>query len=177
MQDGIVVYEQSLMVADKSGNNGSKKYSFPSFLPTATSEILWMAVIEDDDLDVDEAFAVTQVASSPTASVDVDLDALRLKANRKVSLDRGKRIRLRVWFENPGTLDESRPATLTGVQAGIEIYSESLDVADQPGDDAATKYNFPSYRPQAEGDIIWSVTVADDDPDIDRTSAVTRVMP
>jgi hypothetical protein len=154
MQDGLVVYEQSLTVADKGGNRGSKKYTFPSFLPTGTSEILWLAVIEDGDADVDEAFAVTQIDGPQAASVDVDLDAVRFKATKKASLTKGKRIRLKVWIENPGVVDETRVATLTGRQGPTDIYSETLEVADRPGDDAATRFNFPAYAPVAQGDIL-----------------------
>jgi hypothetical protein len=84
---------------------------------------------------------------------------------------------LRAWIENPGSLDEVRTATLTGVQGGIGVYTVTLDVSDMPGDDAATRYNFPSYTPEFEGDIVWSIAVADDDPDTDKMSAVTKVNP
>ena len=177
MQGGVIVYEESLMVSDKGGNRGSRKYAFPTFMPTAGGEILWLATVLDDDADIDEALAVTQVAGAAAPSVDVDLDAVRLKATKKVSLARGKRIRLRVWIENPGSIDEARLATLTGVQGGVEVYNESLEVADMPGDDAAKRYAFPAYAPNATGDIVWSVTIADDDPDVDLTSAVSRVNP
>ena len=177
MQNGILVYEQSLTVSDKPGNNGGKKYKFPSFLPTEAGEVLWMAVIEDDDPDLDEALAVTQVVGTAAPSVDVDLDAVKLKPTKKVSLARGKPIRLRVWIQNPGSVDESRVATLSGVQGGIEVYSVPLDVSDMPGDAAATKYNFPRFTPSVEGDVLWAVTIADDDPDVDAMSAVTRVKP
>jgi hypothetical protein len=153
-QGETVVYEETLMVADKPGNKGSNKFAFPSFLPTAAGEILWIAAIDDDDLDLDEAFAVTQVDGVDGPSVDVDLDAVKLKPTKKVSLQRDRSIRLRAWIEN-----------------------RTLDVSDMPGDDAATRYNFPSYTPEFEGDIVWSIAVADDDPDTDKMSAVTKVNP
>jgi hypothetical protein len=175
MQNGAVVYEQSLSVSDKGGNKGGRKYAFPSFLATEAGEILWMATILDDDPDIDEALAVTQVVGASQPSVDVDLDAVKMKPTKKVSLTRGKPVRLRVWVENPGSVDESRVATLSGVQGGVEVYSATLDVSDRPGDAAATKYNFPRFAPSAEGDILWTVSIADDDPDVDAMSAVTRV--
>ena len=177
MQNGAVVYEQSLSVSDKGGNRGGKKYKFPTFLPTEAGEILWMATILDDDPDIDEALAVTQVFGASLPSVDVDLDAVKLKPTKKVSLTRGKPIRLRVWIKNPGALDESRVATLSGVQGGVEVYSATLDVSDRPGDEAATKHSFPRFTPSAVGDVLWTVSIAADDPDVDAMSAVTRVRP
>lgn len=177
MQGGLVVYEETLEVADKSGNRGSKKYAFPSFAPAEQGEILWMATVDDADPDVDEAFAVTSVDGAQTTSVDVDIDAVRIKVTKKLSLARARPVRLRVWFENPGLVDEPRSATLTGSQGGVEVYSETLEISDRPGDDAATRYIFPPFVPEAPGDIIWTVDIADDDPDVDLRSAVTRVNP
>jgi hypothetical protein len=67
--------------------------------------------------------------------------------------------------------------TLTGVQGGVEVYSETVEASDRPNDDGAARYGFPSFAPERTGDIVWAVTVADDDPDEDVRSAVTRVRP
>jgi hypothetical protein len=176
-QAGVVVYEEELLVSDRPGNQGKTPYRFPDFVPTEGGEIVWMAVVDDDDEDADEAFAVTWVEGVAEASVGLDLDVVRLKPTKKVSLDSGRKIRLRVWVRNSGAIDDARPMTLVGVQGGVEVYREAVDASDVPGDDAATRYVFPTYVPESVGDILWAVTVADDDPDEDARSAVTRVRP
>jgi hypothetical protein len=40
-----------------------------------------------------------------------------------------------------------------------------------------TRFTFPAYTPTAPGDIVWTATIADDDPDVDEAMATTRVVP
>jgi hypothetical protein len=177
MQADVVVYEEELPVSDRPGDQGKTPYRFPEFEPTEGGEIIWAAVIEDDDPDVDEAFAVTWVEGSTSDSTGLDLDVVKIRATKRVSLASGRRVRLRAWVRNEGAIDELRAMTLTGVQGGIEVYSETVDASDVPGDDGATRFGFPPYVPESDGDILWTLVIADDDPDEDVRSAVTRVRP
>ncbi|MDH3255924.1 MAG: hypothetical protein OEM62_13090, partial [Acidobacteriota bacterium] len=178
MQNGVVVYDEELMVSDRGGNQGKTKYRFPSFVPADPGEILWVAVIDDDDEDIDESMAVTQVVGPPTASAGFDLDAAKLKATKRVALSEPQPIRLRAWVMNSGSVDGVGAMTLSGMQAGVEVYREMLsDVSDIPGDGAATRYDFTSFTPIDEGDILWTLSIADGDIDDDVMSAVTRVGP
>jgi hypothetical protein len=79
---------------------------------------------------------------------------------------------------NRGSTDESRQALIIGVQNGVEIYAESLDVHDTPGNEGSTLFRFPSFTGAGEGDIVWmAAIVGDDSPDLDEALAVTRIMP
>jgi hypothetical protein len=58
--NGNPVYIQTLLVSDAVGG-GQTKWVFPSFTPTVTGDINWMATITDDDPDIDTATATTSV--------------------------------------------------------------------------------------------------------------------
>jgi len=51
-----------------------------------------------------------------------------------------------------------------------------MDVSD-PAGNGRTKFDFPSFTPDAAGDINWTATIADDDPDDDVATATTTVVP
>jgi len=58
----------------------------------------------------------------------------------------------------------------------VEVYRETMDVSD-PAGNGRTKFDFPSFTPDAAGDINWTATIADDDPDDDVATATTTVVP
>ena len=88
-----------------------------------------------------------------------------------------KVINIKLVVKNNGTANGAmRPATVVGMQNGVEVYSMTLDVSDPVGN-GRTTFNFPDYAPSRAGDIIWTATIADDDPDIDTASATTTVVP
>lgn len=66
VQNGMEVYNETLTVTDPVGNgrttfdDGSVP-PVPPYTPMAAGDILWTATIADDDLDLDEATAVTRV--------------------------------------------------------------------------------------------------------------------
>jgi hypothetical protein len=65
VQDGVVVYNETLTVSDGVGN-GRTKWDFPSYTPgvdgpAVAGTIVWTATIADGDPDVDEATATTTV--------------------------------------------------------------------------------------------------------------------
>ncbi|MFQ5804172.1 MAG: hypothetical protein ACE5JQ_14880 [Candidatus Methylomirabilales bacterium] len=72
----------------------------------------------------------------------------------------------------------------------VEVYNQTMRVADPEGD-GRTTWNFPSYTPADQGlvcsvgdktvpvmvgDIKWTSTLSDNDPDIEVATAVTRVV-
>ncbi len=178
LQNGATVYEETLMVSRRSRNRGVKQFDFPPYLPLEAGDILWMAVIDDDDDDVDEALAVTRVVDPDAApSAGVDLDVVKFKAKKKVKLGSSSRVWLKLGFENHGTVDEPRTATLVGEQDGVEVYREELEISDDPGDDETTKVRFPRYEPEAPGQIVWTLSIDDGDADLDMALAITRVLP
>ena len=60
MQKGAEVYRETLMVSDPAGN-GSTRFEFPAFTPTAAGKIRWIVTIDDQDPDHDTAKATTEV--------------------------------------------------------------------------------------------------------------------
>jgi hypothetical protein len=60
MQGGVEVYTSTISVTDGVGN-GSTTYDFPSYIPDTTGDILWTAVIADEDPDDDVATTITTV--------------------------------------------------------------------------------------------------------------------
>jgi len=65
VQNGVVVYNETLIVSDDVGN-GRTKWDFPSYTPgvdgpAVAGTIVWTATIADGDPDVDEATATTTV--------------------------------------------------------------------------------------------------------------------
>ncbi|MGE5893861.1 MAG: choice-of-anchor D domain-containing protein, partial [bacterium] len=112
--------------------------------------------------------------TQPTPAA-VDLDISRFSASKRVSLKRGTLVALKLVVTNAGTADGTASATLVGTQNGIEVYNQT-DTLSIPAGSSLT-YRFPTYQPTAAGEITWTVTIADEDPDADIASAVTRVVP
>ena len=71
---------------------------------------------------------------------------------------------------------QTRPSTVIGIQGGVEVYNETIDVSDEVGN-GRTRFTFPPFTPTASGEIVWTATIADDDPDIDEATATTNVVP
>ena len=59
--------------------------------------------------------------------------------------------------------------------AGYAPQVQTFDVTDAVGG-GRTSYRLPDFVPTADGDIIWTVTIADQDPDADQVQDVTRVV-
>jgi hypothetical protein len=113
------------------------------------------------------------------APVVIDLDIARFRVKRRVRLSgrRDPTVSIKLVVRNGGTDDgQSRPAIVVGVQNGSEVYNETLAVSDPIGDGRST-FEFPSYRPEVAGNILWTVVINDDDPDGDSATRTTRVLP
>lgn len=114
------------------------------------------------------------VTTPPPSELDVDIR--RFTASKSVKLkEKGKamEVKFRLVVFNAGTTTGTAPATLVGMQSGMEVYNETVDVSAPP--DRTATYSFPAYAPTALGDITWTVTVADTDADVDQATAVTTV--
>ena len=81
----------------------------------------------------------------------------------EISLE-GEPVEITLVVKNVGTLTTGAPATVVGMQNGIEIYSESL-LAQSALGGAKTTFTFPSFLPTIAGTISWQATIADDNPD------------
>jgi hypothetical protein len=112
----------------------------------------------------------------------LDLDVASLKVTKRVSLTRVKPVGLKLVAKNYGTVEGSALATIIGVQNAVEVYNETLTVTGAVGNgrttyDDASVPAIPPFVPTDAGDILWTATIDDDDPDIDVATAVTTVVP
>lgn len=106
----------------------------------------------------------------------LDLDIAGFRVTKRVSLSRVKPVAIKLVVKNGGMVEGSADATVVGMQNEMIVYSETISVTDPVGD-GRTTYEFPAYTPEAIGDIMWTATIADVDPDVDEATAVTRVVP
>jgi len=122
----------------------------------------------------------TLTVSMDGEGVDVlptNLNIKQFKASTNVSLTRGSGIvSLDIAIENVGTEDGPGTLTVTGLQNGVEFVHQTLQVRDPVGG-GATRISLQSYIPTAAGEILWTATLQDGDPDIDEATATTNVRP
>jgi len=171
-----------------SGNSTEYSWSPSSFTvsPGASQTVTVKYSPVDDNQDVgcieianndpDENPALLNLLGSGYVPLPqmLDLDIAGVRASKRVSLRRVKPIAVKLVIKNNGTIDGRASASLTGTQNGVTVYNEVVDVNVTVGQRAGIK--FPAYEPAAAGDIQWSVTIADEDPDVDDATTVTRVV-
>ena len=129
------------------------------------------------DYTIEDGFggsATATVTITVVAGPPVDLDIAQFKVTKRVSLARVKPVGIQLTVKNSGVVEGDAPATITGVQNGVEVYNETLTVSDAVGN-GRTKFDFPDYIPTDAGDIVWTATIADGDPDDDAATATTVV--
>lgn len=120
--------------------------------------------------------AIPSDEPAPPPAGPFDLDIQIFKASAVIKMGKGRPIELRLDVRNNGLADGQGTATLIGVQNGVEVYNQSLPVTDAVGN-GPSRYYFPGYTPSAAGDIVWTISLSDDDPDSDTLLATTRVDP
>lgn len=119
-----------------------------------------------------ETAATCQNDCAVEAVVDLDIARFKVSKNARVGSEI-KRIQLTV--ENPnGGGEDMRPATLIGMQNGVEVYNQTRMVFDIAGN-RRSRFEFPPFTPTVAGTINWTVEIFDDDPDDDTATATTTV--
>ena len=134
------------------------------------------------DYTIEDGFggsATATVTITVVAGPPVDLDIAQFKVTKNVRLANIKPIAIQLTVRNNGTEEGDAPATIVGVQNDVEVYNETLTVSDAVGN-GRTKWDFPPYTPGVDGPevtgiIVWTATIADDDPDADEATASTNV--
>ena len=148
------------------GNVGTGEMPIHTYF-VADSYTVTLTVTDDDD----------NVNSAQTTATISDPELLNLDIN-KFSVTKstrvGKDVTIKLSVENNGTVLGQAIATVVGEQDGDEIYNRSLNVFDDIGK-GTTTFKFQSYTAKNPGDIVWTVTIADGDPDTDEATAVTTV--
>jgi len=132
-------------------------------------------------LTLPESIIPVQLVGSSSGVELVNLNIKSLRVSNKVSVSKGRGIvDVQLSVENVGVTEGSADATITGVQdqdgTPVPVYSQTLTVTDDVGK-GATTYTFQSYIPDTAGDIIWTATIIDGDPDDDIATATTTVTP
>ena len=124
-----------------------------------------------------DTITVPLSGSGIEAPVEVlDLDIKRFSVTRKISLTRVKPVVIKLTVNNGGVTEGSAPATVTGMQNGVLVHEQTLDVTDGVGN-GSTRYTLDPFTPQAVGEIQWTMVIADGDPDDDVATATTAVNP
>lgn len=117
---------------------------------------------------------IPTASPAPPPAAALDLDIHKFKVSEHVQMKNLKPVTIRLEIKNSSTGEGQRSAVVVGVQNGVEVYRQSLDVS-SPAGAQHTNYDFPSYTPTGEGEIIWTATLDDDDPDEDTATETTRV--
>ena len=120
------------------------------------------------------ATATSTVTIQEEVAVVVDLDIAQFRVTKGIRLARVKPIGIVLVVKNNGAFEGEAPATIVGVQNGMEVYNQTLTVSDAIGN-GRTRFGFPSYTPTTAGDIMWTATIDDQDADIDMATATTSV--
>ena len=144
-----------------------------TYTPVNEGESDGCLVIESNDPDKDAVdLNLTGIGAEP-----VDLDVQSFKVIKQVNLSNARPIKIELLVQNLSSANGSaRQATVVGVQNIFEVYRETMMVFDLAGG-GGTKWSFPAYRLTNLGNIQWTVTVNDDDPDVDLATALTIIEP
>jgi hypothetical protein len=128
-----------------------------------------------DDIDGDSRPQGDDYDIGADEFVGVDLDIASFKATKRVNLGSNKNIvEISLTVKNMGALDNPCPATVVGMQGATELHSETIDVSDAVGK-GPTTYDFTPFEVTSAGDIVWTVTVENEDTDVDEATASTIV--
>jgi hypothetical protein len=102
----------------------------------------------------------------------VDLDIKQFKVSKNVRL--GRSVKVELVVKNTGDVDNDAQAVVTGQQNSAVVYNRTMMVSDAVGG-GHTRWSFSSFTPTATGDINWTATITDADPDDDTAIATTSV--
>ena len=132
-----------------------------------------LQIASNDTTQNPEILNLAGVGTIPSVGPVVDIDVSKFSVKEKVYLMRPKPVQIQVSVKNPGSVGGVADVTVVGIQNNVEVYNEILSVTLKPRSNK--RLAFPSYTPSAKGDIVWTVTVSDADPDFDEATATTRV--
>jgi len=116
----------------------------------------------------------TPVPTSPPTLLDLDIKRFRATLKSGHRGDRRTAIKLELEVNSSGSVPGVANATVVGVQNGVEIFSETTPVS-VPLRKRDARLQFWVVPPMS-GDILWTATIADGDPDVDVVTARTEVV-
>jgi Thrombospondin type 3 repeat len=103
----------------------------------------------------------------------VDLDIKSFSVSKSARASR-QSVSVKLTVRSNGS-NAPVPARVIGVQNGAQVYDQTVNVSAPMGRQVSV--TFPSYTPTTAGDIQWTVTIVDGNPDVDVATAVTKVSP
>jgi hypothetical protein len=108
------------------------------------------------------------------SALPTDLDITSFSASKTVSLSKGGIVTMSISIKNNGTGTAPGTLTVTGQQGSNQFIHQVVKVSDAVGG-GATKIKLQAYIATVTGEIHWTATLQDGDPDTDEASATTVV--
>jgi hypothetical protein len=144
-----------------------------------------LQIASNDTTQNPENLSVAGVGIVPSGGALLDIDIVRLGVDQKIDLTRPKPVKIQLLVKQAHSGEGTAQATITGTQNNVDIYNETLPITIQASSSTSKRQHsskaamqtlaFPSYTPVAEGDIVWTATISDPDPDFDEATATTKV--
>jgi uncharacterized protein (TIGR03382 family) len=147
-----------------------------SYAPTAAgAEAGCLAVASSDAAHPTVQLAVAGTgAQQPVPSADADIDIDELVVPRRYAVVGGS-ITPQVDLENRSAVTGTAAVRLVGAIGDAQVYDQTLPVTIAAGADGGL--TFPPYLPAntRPEKLLWTVTVADQDADVDQATATTSL--
>jgi PKD repeat protein len=99
------------------------------------------------------------VTAPPPSTAGLDYKIRSFTATEEVRMRSTTPVTFRLSVKNVGTVSGSVPATLVGLQNGVEVYRRTMQVSAPVG--TTTTLGFQPYTPTRGGEIGWTVTIQD----------------
>ncbi|HET9553313.1 MAG TPA: choice-of-anchor D domain-containing protein, partial [Anaeromyxobacteraceae bacterium] len=146
-----------------------------TYAPTAAgTDTGCLTVASDDPAHPSSTLALSAAAvAQGTLAGDVDIDELEVAE----SLDtrQARTVTPRAELKNRGTTAATATATLDAVLGGAAAYHQAMPVSVAAGQEAELAFPPLSVPAGTTGAIVWTLTVDDANPDVDRATATTRL--
>lgn len=133
-----------------------------------------IAVATNDPAQPTVNLQVTGAGSQPPVpSVDADIDIDEFEVPEQVSVSRASKITPKLHVKNRSNVAGTGSSTLVGSIGGAEVYRQVIALQVRAREEG--EYKFPPYAVavKSSGTLLWKVTIADQDPDVDAASART----
>jgi Abnormal spindle-like microcephaly-assoc'd, ASPM-SPD-2-Hydin len=114
-------------------------------------------------------------APPPVPSADLDIDIVRLDVPKAAS-PKVTSITPTIDLVNPGAVSGAATARLVGTIDGVTVYDKTIPAELAAG--AQGTFSFPPVvfgGDKARARLLWTATVADQDPDVDEATATTSL--
>jgi uncharacterized protein (TIGR03382 family) len=138
----------------------------------ASTDTGTIVVASDDPANPSVSVSVAGAGTAPTVGVDIDIDELEVPEKLEA---KANTITPTAELKSASTFDGSGTATLVGMVEDETVYRQVIVVSLAAGEERT--FVFPEYAvsPKLKGTISWTLTVQDEDPDVDQVTAYTSL--